>query len=257
MKRFGLLGKGITYSLSPRIHTHVYEDLDLDCDYKIVDGILEEQLTSLKQLDGFNVTIPYKQEIIPYLTAQDDASRKIGAVNTVVQREGKWFGYNTDYHGFKETVSALPIKTLKSAIILGTGGAAKAVYHVLKELGVQDIWVVSRQPHTIFEDEHCITYETLENTGIQSDMLINCTPVGRDGDSPVSEQVIKRQGSVVDLIYAPPMTTILKWAESFQIPQANGLMMLVVQALYADKLWFPEIPVDIRKLYQDIRMVLE
>lgn len=257
MKHYGLLGKGITYSLSPRIHTRVYEKLTLDCDYKIVDGILEEQLEALKSLDGFNITIPYKQEIIPYLTAQDEASQKIGAVNTVVQRDGKWFGYNTDYHGFKETVLSLSIETPESAVILGTGGAAKAVYHVLKDLGTKKIWIVSRKAHIVFENEHCITYEMLENREIQSDMLINCTPVGRDGESSVSEQVVKRQGSVIDLIYAPPMTALLKWAESLQIPHINGLMMLIVQALYADQLWFPDTAFDMQKLYQDIKSIIE
>ncbi len=257
MKHYGLLGKGITYSLSPRIHAHVYEKLDLDCDYTIVDGILEEQIETIKNLDGFNITIPYKEDIIPYLTDQDEASRKIGAVNTVVHRDGKWFGYNTDYHGFKETVLSLSIETPQSAVILGTGGAAKAVYHVLKDLGTKEIWIVSRQEDAIFENERCITYEMLENRGIRSDMLVNCTPVGRDGTSPVSEQVVKRQGSVIDLIYAPPMPLLLKMARSLQIPYANGLMMLIVQALYADQLWFSDINIDIQKLYHEIKVIID
>ncbi|GAU78167.1 shikimate dehydrogenase [Fusibacter sp. 3D3] len=257
MRHYGLLGKGITYSISPRIHTYVYEQLSLDCDYKIVDGVLEEKLELLKQLDGFNVTIPYKQEIMPYLADQDEASRKIGAVNTVVKNAGKWFGYNTDYHGFKETLLSISNKIPESAVILGTGGAAKAVYHVLKDVGVKAIWIVSRKAKTSFENECCITYEMLENSEIQSDLLINCTPVGRAQDSPVSEQVVRRQKSVIDIIYVPTMTPLLKMAESLQIPYANGLMMLIVQALYADQLWFPDTSIQIQKLYQELKWIVE
>ncbi len=253
MMHFGLLGKGITYSLSPKIHSIVYEHFKLNCEYRLVDGLLIEQLEALKALEGFNVTIPYKQDIIPYLAEMDDASKKIGAVNTVVVRNGIWYGYNTDYYGFKETVLSTLAEIPKSAIILGTGGSALAVYHVLKDLGVETVTVVSRNADTIFEREKCITYEDIEKRGLQSDLLVNCTPVGRDGKSPVSDKLIARQGGVIDLIYNPEMTPLLKKAADFGIPYANGLMMLIVQAIYADRLWFPEIEIDIQSLYNKIR----
>jgi len=253
MTYYGLLGKGITYSLSPKIHKVVYEHYKLNCDYRLVDGDLEEKIDELKALEGFNVTIPYKQDIIPYLEDMDNASKKIGAVNTVVKRDGKWFGYNTDYHGFKDTVLSILKEIPERAIILGTGGSALAVYHVLKDIGVTTVNVVSRNPDTVFEAEKCLTYEMIENSGLQSGLLVNCTPVGRDGKSPVSDEFIARQGSVIDLIYNPEMTPLLKKAADLGKPCANGLMMLIVQALYADQLWFPQIEVDIQALYHKIK----
>lgn len=257
MRQFGLLGRGISYSLSPKMHAALYESMEIKATYELVDGELAEVLSKLRTLDGFNITIPYKQEIMPYLVSVDPAAQRIGAVNTVVADEAGWHGYNTDYHGFRETVKGLIQRDVTSAIILGTGGAAKAVYYALKDMGASKIYVISRHLGATFEGIPCLSYEMLEAGDICSDLLVNCTPVGTNGKkdhqmSPVSEKVVSKQGAVIDLIYNPERTPLLKIAEGMNIPVSNGLKMLVVQAIYAEKFWFPEREVDVQKLYEII-----
>lgn len=254
--KYGLIGKQISYSLSPKIHSEFYKLNNIAAEYSLFDDELEALITRLNELGGFNVTIPYKEAIIKHLEEVDSAAERIGAVNTVVCKDSKWYGYNTDYYGFLETVKALGDINQNRAIILGTGGAAKAVFYVLKDIGFEEILVVSRSHGESFEGVRCISYDMLEKLLIASDLLVNCTPVGRNGEMPVSEMIISKQGAIIDLIYNPEYTPLLSKAKENEVPHDNGLRMLVVQALYAEKLWYPEVIFDIEENFKHIESKL-
>jgi shikimate dehydrogenase len=192
--------------------------------------------------DGINVTIPYKSHIMPFLDEIDPAAAKIGAVNTVVKRDGRLIGYNTDYFGALASLKALPYQEVSGAILLGTGGSSKAVMQCLKALEIEPIYQVSRTPETnvIEENIRQLDYDLLEASDLTGCLLVNCTPVGMETyeyASPVPKAVVERQSCVFDLIYVPAVTTLLAYASDHDLPHQNGLDMLMIQAVEAEKLW--------------------
>lgn len=234
MKKYGLLGFPLSHSYSPLIHKEIFKDFGLDCTYSLFE-VKEEQLPlmieKLKQGEyaGFNVTIPYKKEIMKYLDEISPEALEIGSVNTVVLRDGKAIGYNTDYYGFYNQLLHfnVPVKG-KECYVLGTGGASLAIYKALVDLG-GNVTYVSRRAR-----EGVITYDELEERHI--DVLVNTTPVGMSpniGVSPVKSSVAKSAGYVVDIIFNPRRTQLLLDAGS----EMDGLYMLVGQAIKAEELW--------------------
>ena len=150
-KRFGLLGEALTYSLSPKIHQLFYEKLGIIATYELVEipkDVFAGELTrvKLKKLDGFNVTIPYKEWIIPLLDDIDLSAARIGAVNTVINIDGDFKGYNTDYYGFMACIQELGIENRRRVTVLGSGGAARMAVVALGDLGFEEIVIVSRDP---------------------------------------------------------------------------------------------------------------
>lgn len=243
-KIFGLIGKNISYSFSRGYFAEKFDLLDLtNHNYINFDLSNSEELKDLltikaKELAGLNVTIPYKQEVIPLLDKIDKKAKAIGAVNTIkITKKGKLKGYNTDYYGFKKSVEPLLNQTHKKALILGTGGASKAVAFALKKLNI-DVSFVSR----IAKEKGMLAYKELTEEIIKEHLLIiNCTPLGTHPNVEVCPdipyQYISDKHVLYDLIYNPSKTQFLLNGEAKDATVKNGLEMLELQAEKAWSIW--------------------
>ena len=232
MKRFGLLGKKLGHSFSVPIHNML-----ADYEYKLYEKSPDEikDFLTNPQLDGMNVTIPYKKDVIPYCVSLSDAAKKIGSVNTLVLKEDGWHGHNTDYFGFVYMLKSADISPEgKKVLILGDGGASLTVQCALEDMGAREIVVMSRHTEN--------TYDTLDHH-YDSDIIINTTPVGmypNCSDSLVCLENFKNCRGVADLIYNPSRTKLVSDAIRLGIPCTNGLSMLVAQAKYACEIFRDE-----------------
>lgn len=240
--RFGLLGRDISYSFSQGYFTEKFKALGLkDHTYENFDlTAIEEFPRVLKNyeanLKGLNVTIPYKEAIIPYLGDLDDKARAIGAVNTIKFTEGGLVGYNTDIYGFKHALLPMLGPQKLKALILGTGGASKAISFVLDELGIPHLFV-SRNPK-----EKQIHYEEINDLVFESHkLIINCTPIGTypkiEAAPDIPYEFVSSNHLFFDLIYNPRKTRFLQLAEAQGATISNGLKMLELQAEKAWEIW--------------------
>jgi len=242
MLKFGLIGKDIDYSFSKGYFTKKFENEALPYTYQNfdIDSIseIEEIIKSTEHLRGLNVTIPYKEAVIPYLDELHKRAEKIGAVNTIkITKNGSLIGYNTDYYGFKKSLEPLLQSHHKKALILGTGGASKAVTNTLKKLGII-YHFVSRQS-TI---KNCFNYSSLTEDVIDNhEIIINCTPLGtypNINEFPdIPYKAISSKHLLYDLIYNPSETTFLKKGKQRGAFIYNGKKMLKLQAEKAWKIW--------------------
>lgn len=227
---YGLLGEHLPHSFSPQIHKSLgNEDYRL---FEIAPENLEEFLTE-KKFKGINVTIPYKKAVIPYLDVISPEAEKIGAVNTITVRDGKLYGDNTDYFGFKYMVekSGIDIKG-KKALILGSGGASATVQAVLCDMGAVEVKIVSRNGE--------INYTNIYSEK-NAEIIVNTTPVGMYPDnmnSPVELQRFSNVKAVFDVVYNPLRTRLVMDAENMSVPAVAGLSMLVAQAKKAHEIFF-------------------
>ncbi|MDH6252321.1 shikimate dehydrogenase [Chryseobacterium sp. H1D6B] len=236
-KKLGLIGKNISYSFSKKFFEDKFQKLMLKgYSYDIFDlnEINEvEGLFSIPELLGFNVTIPYKEKIIDYLDELSDEAEKIGAVNCVLIQNGKKIGYNTDAFGFEKTLLLHKKPPQNTALILGNGGAAKAVEYVLNKNGIASK-TVSRKSEINFEN---LNKETIQNHKI----IVQCTPVGT---FPNIEECLKfpfeglsKEHLVIDLIYNPNYTQFIINASNQGAKTVNGYYMLEQQAEKAWEIW--------------------
>jgi shikimate dehydrogenase len=244
---YGLIGESLGHSFSPKLHNLILKGTNSEALYNLFEirkSDLKSAIYGLNSLGckGVNVTIPYKVEIIQYLDNLSYEAEKIGAVNTISFDNGKLTGYNTDYNGFGETLkkAEISIKNRK-AVILGTGGASKAVVHYLMDNNISDITFVSRNPEIVtnFRNFKLISYKDMEHLKDQ-DLIINCTPCGmypNVNDCPVDKNVLIKFHSAIDLIYNPSETIFLKKARQLGINALNGLYMLVAQAIASHEIW--------------------
>ena len=188
---------------------------------------------------GVNITIPYKETVIPLLDEISEQAKYIGSVNTVLFQNGTAKGFNTDYYGFLSLLDHNNITVKgKCAVILGSGGAAKAVIKALLDLGIYDLTIVSRGKHN-FHGNYTVSYEFFKEANIKSNLLINCTPVGMYPNidvSPLPREYINAD-IVIDMIYNPPKTLLLKYAKELGIKGINGSLMLKEQAVKAHEIW--------------------
>lgn len=242
MRTFGLIGFPLSHSFSAGYFAKKFEAENIhDCEYKNFELPSIEHLTPTivnnPYLCGFNVTIPYKEQVIPYLNYLDPEAQEIGAVNTVkvIRKQGKieLHGYNTDTFGFRETLKPLLASHHNKALILGTGGAAKAVEFVLKKLGL-DVVYVSRNPQ-----EGEVSYQELNEVAIKNfPLIINSTPLGMypkvDICPEIPYQFLTSDNLLYDLIYNPEETLFLKKGKEKGALTQNGLGMLKLQA---EKAW--------------------
>ena len=237
---FGIIGYPLLQTFSPDYFNKKFESLGLDETYVKFPISSIDQLHSILQqhpnLKGLNVTIPYKQEVIPLLDEIDDTAKEIGAVNTIAIKEGKLKGYNTDITGFKNSLKPLLGRNMSKALILGTGGASKAVAFALKALGVE-FKFVSRNKAT---DQY--TYTELTGDIINDHkLIINTTPLGMPPlelsfpDIPYPS--IGQNHLLYDLIYHPEETIFLQKGKVQGARIKNGYEMLIGQAEAAWRIW--------------------
>ncbi|WP_326512992.1 shikimate dehydrogenase [Clostridium intestinale] len=247
MLLYGLLGEKLTHSLSPEIHDVIFKNLNLKARYSLFQVEKEnvcKVIDSLKVLgiSGINVTIPYKEEIIKYLDEISEEAKNIGAVNTVVIKDNKSYGYNTDYFGFGNMLKREDVAVEgKTVVVLGAGGAAKAIIQYFKDNKAKEIYLVSRSKENVCKKYSGVTaldYEELKE--ISGDIIVNTTPLGMypgiEG-MPVSGEIIMKYKVAVDVIYNPLKTRFLLTAESQGLKAINGLYMLIDQAIKSEEIW--------------------
>ena len=230
---YGLIGEHLSHSFSKNIHEklapYTYELHELRPDE--LDSFMRS-----KEFKGINVTIPYKQAVIPYLDEISGQARSIGAVNTIVNRNGKLCGFNTDYFGMKSMIERPGIEPAgKKVLILGTGGTSKTAYAVVTDMGASEVLKVSRTAK-----EGWPTYEEAYEKHADAEIIINTTPCGMYpdiDDCPVDLSRFQNLCGVIDAIYNPLRTVLILEAQKRGIPAEGGLYMLVVQAVYAAELF--------------------
>lgn len=224
--KFGLLGRTLGHSFSPRIHNALG-----NTNYELFErepSQLQEFFAD-QELQGINITFPYKVNALEACDVVDPRAERIGCVNTMVRKDGKWHGYNTDYDGFVFTLKHAGIDVSgKECIILGDGASSATVHVALEDLGAKSITHLSRKTAPLYTDAPNY-YETAQ-------IIINCTPIGMYPHNPASlidiMQFSKLEG-VVDLIYNPRRTVLLLQAEMMDIPHCDGLPFLVAQGVEA------------------------
>ena len=224
--KFGLLGRTLGHSFSPRIHNALG-----NTNYELFErepSQLQEFFAN-PELQGINITFPYKVNALEACDVVDPRAERIGCVNTMVHKDGKWHGYNTDYDGFVFTLKHAGIDVSgKECIILGDGASSATVHVALEDLGAKSITHLSRKTAPLYTDAPNY-YETAQ-------IIINCTPIGMYPHNPASlidiMQFSKLEG-VVDLIYNPRRTILLLQAEMMDVPHCDGLPFLVAQGVEA------------------------
>ena len=227
---YGLLGRKLGHSWSPMIHRELGNP-----DYRLIELEPEELPDFLRREDigGLNVTIPYKLTVMKYLDKILSDATDVGAVNTIVNRGGRLYGYNTDIYGFLYMIDRAGIELNgKKVIVLGSGGASKTAVYCAKRRGADSVTVISRGG----EDNY-----TNLSRHADAEIIVNCTPVGmypNNGQSPVDLTAFPRCQGVIDVIYNPMRTALIMQAEALGIPCTGGLTMLTAQAHRAAELFF-------------------
>lgn len=248
MKKYGLLGYPLTHSFSKRFFTEKFERENIDATYDNfeIDNInkFPEVIKNNPGVIGFNVTIPYKEQVIPFLDELNDSAREIGAVNTIkVKRRGENVylkGFNTDTYGFENSLSPLLKEYHKKALILGTGGASKALKYVLNKLGIE---YISASIEELKENE--IRYEDIDEKVISERLLIiNATPLGTypkvDTFPNIPYEFITGKHLLFDLVYNPEVTQFMAKGKEKGATVKNGYDMLLGQARRSYKIWNSE-----------------
>ena len=238
-KIYGLIGKNISYSFSREYFSNKFKTEKISSKYLNFDLIDINQIYKLTKefnLSGLNVTIPYKESILQFLDETDSKAKQIGAVNTIKFFKNKMIGYNTDYIGFKKSLQNISnINIPKNALILGTGGASKAVKFALSELGI-GFKTVSR-----VKNNADYTYKEIDKYIIDKKLIINCSPVGtfpNIKDSPkIPYQYLTSENFLYDLVYNPDKTLFLKKGDEIGCFTKNGVEMLKIQAEKAWEIW--------------------
>lgn len=246
MFKFGLIGEQLSHSHSPALHKRIMEQDGVSGTYELIEMPRENFEDSFKRLcqdgyDGLNVTIPYKELVLPCLDKLTPQAKYIGAVNTISFQDGKSIGHNTDYDGFRLMLEKMdiPVKG-KNAVILGTGGASKAIIKALLDMGICDMTIVSRN-RLQFHNQYTVSYEFFLENQVLADIIVNCTPVGmfpRSKQSPLPKSSIYAEVAI-DLIYNPKETLFLTYAKELGLRTVNGQLMLEEQAKAAHEIWRP------------------
>lgn len=226
---YGLIGEKLAHSFSQEIHGYIG-----DYSYELCE-IPKEKLHDFlteKRFKAVNVTIPYKQAVIPYLSEISPEAQKIGAVNLIVNKNGRLCGFNTDYFGAKRLIERANVQVKgKKTLILGSGGTRRTLHAVLSDLGAGEILTVSRE-----KTPDTITYEEAETLHKNAEILVNTTPVGMypNADAmPIDPCIFPNLSGAIDVIYNPLCTDFIEKARERGVPCANGLFMLAAQAVQA------------------------
>lgn len=236
---FGCIGEHLSHSFSKEIHNKL---MKFDYELKEIEPDKLGDFLKSKDFKGINVTIPYKQAVIPYLDEISDIAKRIGAVNTIVNKDGRLFGTNTDYFGMTELIKKAEIDVFdKKVLILGSGGTSKTATVVCDDLNVKEIIKVSRTPSNDF-----VSYEDAVAIHNDADIIINTTPCGmypNFENTPINLCAFKKLSGVVDAIYNPLRSNFVLEAQNRGLNAVGGLYMLVAQAAIAEE-YFLDIKID-------------
>ena len=251
MKKFAVIGNPIGHSLSPHLHNYVYNSLGIEANYeklKIQINEIPSIIDDLRNgvLSGINVTIPHKENIMQYLDDINPRAKSIGAVNIVMKNENKLFGNNTDWFGFTMSLKKNEIDVSgKEVIALGAGGAAKSILFALKQSGVKKIILLNRtlqkaeelQDEIVFPNSLDYSVQMIKNNSI----IINTTPIGMLSEQcPIDLGLLHKNQTIIDVIYTPFQTALIKFGNKIGAKTLNGLDMFIYQALTSMDLWFGE-----------------
>ncbi|WP_342525351.1 shikimate dehydrogenase [Chryseomicrobium sp. FSL W7-1435] len=245
-KWFAVLGNPIHHSISPKMHEQWFRTHQLDASYVpilVEPSHLKESVDSLALLgcSGFNVTVPFKEAILPFLDVLDESALAAGAVNTVVRDQEKWIGYNTDGLGLLASIPQLTPET--RVLIIGAGGAAKGILAALHQRNVQNITITNRSINKMDLLAKQYSTSVLDLTKVnenlsQFEVVIQTTSVGMDStETPVELTNWNSEMTAVDIIYSPPETLFLQQAKAQGAATMNGLAMLIGQGALAFELW--------------------
>lgn len=235
MRHYGIIGYPLLHSFSAKYFNEKFESEKIDAEYSLyplAEHEFDKANEYLDTLDGLNITFPYKQAIIPYLNHLDETAAAIGAVNVVYNR----VGYNTDCLGFMESIRPLLRSYDKKALVLGTGGASKAICYGLKKLGIEPT-LISRTPHGSI-----LGYDSLDNNLMNShSIIVNCTPLGMFPDVEtypvIPYELVTERHLLFDCVYNPSETLFLKKGKEQGATIQNGIEMLIGQAKAAWQIW--------------------
>lgn len=270
-KWFAVIGDPIAHSKSPNMHNTWFEEMNIDAAYipiHVKNDELEKAVASLKTLgvSGWNITIPHKQTIIPYLDELDPLAEKMAAVNTVVVQDGKLKGYNTDGAGFVHSLEeAIGQQKESEILIIGSGGAARGIAFALQQYGYHKITVtnrtVSKAEKIVNElgEGRALSIEEAEKCLDQFSILIQCTSAGlanTDFKLPLSLEKLQEGAIVADIVYNPLMTPFLLEAEKKEATIINGLGMFVHQGAIAFQYWlgqYPNTNLMIKRLTEELQ----
>lgn len=240
MQKYGLVGKSLNHSFSKTFFEQKFEKENINAVYDNYELSSVNEIKSLfkpsYKIIGFNVTNPYKEKVIPYLDELDETAEKIQAVNVIKNENGKHIGYNTDLIGFLKSFFPFVESHHDQALILGTGGAAKAVHHALLSMGITTTFV-SRTP-----ENHQISYDDIDEELMQThQLIINCTPLGMhpkiEKYPKIPFQFLNENHLLYDLIYNPTITQFLALGNKHGAKILNGQKMLEIQAVESWKIW--------------------
>ena len=237
---YGLIGKTLGHSFSAAFFKDYFEKNQIDATYSNfeLESIEEVQALLKQDIAGFNVTFPYKESIIPFLDRLDETAQAIGAVNVVAFENGATVCYNTDAYGFAQSIKPFLTFEHERALIFGTGGASKAVAHVFKQLGLE-VFYISRQAD---QQNRVYTYAEINEHMLKAcKVLVNCTPIGTfpnvDASIELPFEFLTPAYLVIDLVYNPAQTALMKRAKTKGAAVMNGLSMLQHQALKSYEIW--------------------
>ncbi len=284
IQKIAVIGHPIGHTMSPFIHERLFRLSGIPLDYQVLDvPDLEAALPRLRELDCFNITIPHKSAILPYLDGIDPAAKEFGSVNTVQVKDGKLYGYTTDGAGCRKALENSGASFEGSLLILGNGGAARAIAFEAAQ-NVRDFQItIAHRPGSYEkacalaeelaafarrrgDKQFRIVVESYEELRLDEshkfDLLINCTSVGmypHADASPVPESVVARCAAVFDAVYNPGRTKLLQMAEAAGAKAIGGMEMLVYQAVRAHEIWYGTRfdPADLAALCRDAEREME
>ena len=262
MKKYLVIGNPIEHSLSPQLHNYWIKIYKINAVYekkKIESNELGNLISDIrnKKISGLNVTIPFKQEVIPYLDKLSNEAKKTQSVNTVYLEDNKTVGHNTDVEGFQESIrhAGFDIKG-KNILILGAGGVVPSIIFALENMGVSNITICNRTKEKAVNLKKIFNNIKVLNWGdmINFDVIINATSIGLDKEDKINLDFSKIKNKFFyDVIYNPSETDFLKSGKKFNNKTLNGKMMFIYQALFAFKTWHKILP----KINDKVIKVLE
>tara|TARA_B100001964_G_C14248258_1_gene608569 strand:- start:2837 stop:3700 length:864 start_codon:yes stop_codon:yes gene_type:complete len=276
----GIIGYPLSHSLSPSMHNFIYQKLGIEIVYKkweIEEQNLKLHIEKINNDDfvGANVTVPYKEKIVPFLDEIKDEAKFTGAVNTIVKNDNKLTGYNTDVYGIEKTLDIkLKNDVIKNAVIFGAGGAAKAALYVLLQKGLKNLIIINRTEANAVKmvdqfndfnfDHSVLTFNEIpqiKTACLGTDLIINTTILGMKGSgyediSPIDSSFIDSNSVIFDMVYNPTKTQLIKIALDKNANIIEGLNMLVYQAIKSIELWTGISP-SFDDMYNKCKEILE